>query len=412
MNILHNSNKKEILSIIVYIGLITSLITMIFDLKLSVKIFNTIGIITLLSILFIVKIDNLKQARIILPLSIILLSTINFIWEKTYRSESSELIGLYYSYHNVTKILFLGSSIFLFTITSSLKETIFRKMYVLIYSIPAILIIYYYSTFTEAARFTISNNVATSSAYILSFIGILLSQLILLNSGRKKLLFYFLNHSVFFILIVTTGTRAAILAYPVLNIITLFPFILKDKKIDYKLISIFIAVTFFSLILCNKTVSSRTEELLSDLQKYNQQNSSSSVGARLAMYKSGVYSFLNAPMGQSAESREINIKEQIEKDPSLAGASPYTGIHLHNDFIESLSLKGIFGGIIILFFYYSLFYFSLFIIKDYAVTALSLSLIIYGLSDVIFYGKSPTAIWIIIFCLSITLAKQKKHHEN
>ncbi|MBN3094908.1 O-antigen ligase family protein [Pectobacterium brasiliense] len=405
------TNEKTIkhFSSLIYISLIISLIAMIFDVKIASKIFNTIGIIS--TVLLFLNRNKIKKENILIPLSMLFLCITNLIWEQIYKNSESEIIGLYYSYHNLMKILFLGSSLTLFVMTFSSKHTLSKKMLNVIYTIPLFLILYYLLSEPEV-RFSISDRIATSSAYMISFIGILTSQYILLKTEKKNLLFYFINYIVFFTIILLTGTRAAILAYPFLSAIVLIPAILKDKKINLKLIILFIMVNIFCLVACQKTIMSRSENLISDINMYNQSNSESSVGARIAMYRSGLTSFIHAPMGQSAESRQLDIQKQVEENPSLSGAALMTGIHLHNELIESISLKGIIGGVALLFLYASLIYFSLFTLKDYALISLTLSLIIYGLSDVIFYGKNTTTVWVVTYCLSILLVKRNNNRET
>ncbi|AIA69183.1 O-antigen ligase family protein [Pectobacterium atrosepticum] len=405
MNLLTNEKTIKVFSSLIYTSLIISLIAMIFDVKLASKIFNTIGIIS--AILLFINKREIKKESMLIPLSILFLCVTNLIWEQLYKNSGSEIIGLYHSYHNVMKILFLGSSLTLFAMTFSSKHPLPKNVLNIIYTIPFFLILYYLLSEPEV-RFSISDKIATSSAYMISFIGILTSQVILLKTEKRNLFFYFINHIIFFTIIVLSGTRAAILAYPLLSAIVLIPAILKDKKINLKLIILYIMVNIVCLVACQKTIMSRSENLISDINMYNQSNSESSVGARIAMYRSGLTSFIHAPMGQSAESRQLDIQKQAEQNPSLSGAALLTGIHLHNELIEAISLKGIIGGMALLLLYASLFYFSSFILKDYALTSLTLSLVIYGLSDVIFYGKNATTVWIVTYCLSILLVKRNR----
>ncbi|ATA26150.1 hypothetical protein AWC36_19645 [Brenneria goodwinii] len=379
---------------------------MIFNSRLSVKIFNNLGIIVTVYLIFVIKKNDMNIKNTIITLSMLLLCAVNFIWELMYRVDNSDVSGVYRAYYNVDKILLLGSMYILLAIQLSTKNKITKPLFTAIHIVPSILLLYFYFT-PDNGRFTLSDGIPTTSGYMMTFIGIVIAQATLLKKTAKRVNLFLLNYAIFFILIILTETRAAILAFPLLNIILLYPFIKNEKKIDFNLIKKFVIVSITCLILCHNTINTRANNMFSDLKRYDSSDSHSSVGARIAMYKTGIVSFLDAPWGQSAESRAISIQQQTEKDSSLSGASQYTEVHLHNEFIETLSLKGIFGGVALFIFYVSLIYVSLFFIKDYAVISLSLSLMIYGLSDVIFYEKNISIVWILTYCLSIVLAKSK-----
>ncbi|MBJ7223409.1 MULTISPECIES: O-antigen ligase family protein [unclassified Brenneria] len=405
------NTRKNLLSTFIYIGFIIALSFMIFNSRLSVKIFNNIGIIAIIFLFLIIKIKEINNKNIMVALSMLLLSAVNFIWELIYKTDDSEFLGVYRSYHSVEKILLLGAIFILLTTILSSVYKIKKPFLILIYSIPCTLLTYF-CFFNKNGRFTLSDGIATTSGYMMTFIGIIISQAILLNKSSKRVNFYLLAYALFFILIIYTETRAAILTYPILSALILFPFVFKNKKVNFKIITKFILVNIACLILCQNIINNRAINLFSDLKKYEQSDSNSSVGARIAMYKTGITSFLDAPLGQSLESRAVNIRQQAEKDPSLFGASLFTNVHLHNEFIEAVSLKGIFGGIGLLIFYASLLYSSLFIIRDYSIIAISLAVIIYGLSDVIFYDNNITIVWVMTYCLSIFLAQSQRNEQT
>ncbi|MEI7351416.1 O-antigen ligase family protein, partial [Pectobacterium parmentieri] len=154
MNFLTNEKAIKNFSSLIYTSLIISLIAMIFDVKLASKIFNTIGIIS--TILLLLNRRRIKKENILIPLSMFFLCVTNLIWEQIYKNGESEIIGLYHSYHNVMKILFLGSSLTLFVMTFSSKHTLSKKALNIIYTIPFFLLLYYLLSEPEI-RFSISD---------------------------------------------------------------------------------------------------------------------------------------------------------------------------------------------------------------------------------------------------------------
>nr|WP_113868637.1 O-antigen ligase family protein [Brenneria salicis]NMN90079.1 O-antigen ligase [Brenneria salicis ATCC 15712 = DSM 30166]RBP59239.1 O-antigen ligase [Brenneria salicis ATCC 15712 = DSM 30166] len=408
MKNIETNTRENIFPTVIYIGLIIALSVMIFDSRLSVKIFNNIGVISIIFLFFVIKKDDINRKNTMVAASMLLLCIINFIWEFIYKTNNSEFSGVYRSYHSVEKILFLGSIIILLILLLTSKYKTKKIIPIGICAIPFLLLGFFYF-FDGVGRFRLSDGIPTTSGYMITFIGILISQAIILINPKGRINFFLSNYALSFILIIYTETRAAILSYPLLSLVILTPFIFKGKRIDYKIIAKLLVVSITCLAICYDTINTRTNNLFSDLERYNQSDSNTSVGARIAMYKAGLSSFLDAPMGQSLESRATNIKQQVDKDPSIIGASQYTNVHLHNEFIEAISLKGVFGGIALLMCYLSLIYFFLFFIRDYSIIALSLSLFIYGLSDVIFYDNNITIVWILTYCLSIILAQSKKN---
>ena len=68
-----------------------------------------------------------------------------------------------------------------------------------------------------------------------------------------------------------------------------------------------------------------------------------SIGARLAMQQVGISTGKAHLWGQSLEQRGEEIQRLVEQDLQLRGALEFINVHLHNEVIDTFSLKGIPG---------------------------------------------------------------------
>ena len=87
----------------------------------------------------------------------------------------------------------------------------------------------------------------------------------------------------------------------------------------------------------------------------------------------------------------------VMHEPHLAGVIPYINVHMHNELLETYSLKGVWGALFLLALYIGLFVSSLKPHRNALLLGVTFSLFVYGLSDVIFFSTEGTA----IFCLAI-----------
>ncbi len=145
----------------------------------------------------------------------------------------------------------------------------------------------------------------------------------------------------------------------------------------------------------SKPLTQRYDEALRDLNKYQNNNSVSSLGARLAMYQVGMEIFSADPLAwRTAEARSDSAKAMVKSEKSLAGALPYLNVHLHNEVIEAGSLKGVAGILATVLFYAALFFAS-YHFRLLGLFTFSLAIIGLGFSDVLIWARS---IPIIMIC--------------
>ncbi|WP_205950945.1 O-antigen ligase family protein [Pantoea stewartii] len=188
-----------------------------------------------------------------------------------------------------------------------------------------------------------------------------------------------------FYVLLLTETRSVILTYPII----IFLYLIQAKLINLKTI-FFMFVTVAAVAIVNyKPFYNAFERIVStsgEIKDYKNNNGNTSLGARFSLWKAGIYAFKLNPLGQSADQRYIEIKSYIDeyeyKNPEALRAIDF---HMHNDFIDSLSLRGIWGALLLAFFFSSLAFIFLKNNESHAgVILLLMPNAIYGLTDTLF----------------------------
>ncbi|MFC3393368.1 O-antigen ligase family protein, partial [Brenneria rubrifaciens] len=240
-------------------------------------------------------------------------------------------------------------------------------------------------------------------AYFLTFIGALSAQALLRLNSRYKYHLYLAHFLLVTIAIILTETRAAIFVYPIVGAMILLSEVRHNKRLLIKAFLGSVMTILLCSLLFHDTINKRTDDLLNDVRNYSMNNSKTSVGARIAMYQSGIEAGKEVPLGQSAEQRSAHITALAEQKPVLSGAVAYLNNHLHNELIDAFSIKGLPGVLILVMLYAALLYFSFFVLRSHLSAALLFALLMYGLSDVILYSRDMLMAWLIAFCLGTTL---------
>jgi len=121
--------------------------------------------------------------------------------------------------------------------------------------------------------------------------------------------------------------------------------------ITKKIAAILTLVMITSAALSYNIVGQRIDNAMSDLTKISEQGDSrSSLGARIEMWKSGYYTFIEYPLfGIGYKERQHYKKVLVEKGVVEPIVLKYT--RLHNSYMEELSVKGAIGFITLLLFF-------------------------------------------------------------
>lgn len=132
----------------------------------------------------------------------------------------------------------------------------------------------------------------------------------------------------------------------------------------------------------------------------HEQTGENSIISRLSMQTVAFRTGSEALWGESAEQRAAEAKVIVAQEPSLYGALTYLTVHMHNELMETFSIKGIVGLLALAGLYLCLLRSAFTPYRNPALFAVTVSLITYGLSDVIFFSTEGT----LIYCLAVIIS--------
>jgi len=250
-----------------------------------------------------------------------------------------------------------------------------------------------WQSFNGMGRVEMAINRATISAYTYSTLSMLFVYLLYV---QKNLACYIL--SVFaiilsFVIIILTGTRAAIILHLlIIGVMTFYHF----KKIHFKstlVVLVISAVAIFSLY--KNYIHPKIEQTYNEVALYQEGQDNTSLGARFSMWTMGIKNFVHAPLGQSMQSRFDFSEKYTSQHPQYRSTMEFINVHLHDEMIETLSLQGVFGGLALLWLYIAICWSAL---RDRNTPLLFVmnGLIVYGLSDVLFLSSEAILFYVAL----------------
>lgn len=353
----------------------------------------------------------------IFPSLVLLFGIMQILWVFIFKQPGSPFTAAYRSYQNAGKVLIL-SSVILTALsacppkhkTASLSQWFIIMLGMFVYlSLGYDL---YQQPFTKLfhTRLSLPEQSPTGTAYSLTFLGLLVSQAIFKLRNKYTLPLFFIHLCLSCLVIVLTQTRAAILVYPILTI-ALFVLRFRDRRqVLKRSIIAMVALILAGLILLHPVLEKRFNQFESDISAYQDENSKTSVGARLAMQRAGFMAGEKHLFGQSLEQRSREIRQGALQDPSLKGAVAFLNVHMHNELIDTFSLKGLPGTLLLLLLYLAALFVSV-IYRSGFFLIMSGAVMAYGLSDMVLYAKSETLMSMLSLASALMLLSKQIREE-
>ena len=327
----------------------------------------------------------------------------DLIWYRMYKPSSSEAMNSYRAYLEIGKICIFGSSIILLL---SMKKVVrvtgnyIHQLLALIIQFSIIIYSMYQAWFLGVTRidFSLGGGAnATGAAYTVTFLSFYIVMVIQYSVLKWKKLIILAHFVVTFLVLIGTGTRAAILTYPVIFFGLLLFSMYEEKKFLWKDLIVFFLAILICSVATKDRLTKRYDNFNHDIAKYSDNNSVSSMGARFAMWETGLNAAKDNYFWQSTDQRNEKIKRMISEKPELSGALPFIKGHLHNEIVEILSLKGPSGLLMYIFFIVSLGWYAVKRVKNPLLFSLLVSIVAYGVSGVMFYAKTtPVALMLTL----------------
>lgn len=405
--------RKTLLNLVVSLYLLAFALYYLDPVEIR-KVYYLAGYLTVLTALFSIRTTGTWKENWDLSAALALFGLGVYAWYGMHNAHG-EYWDIYDSYKDTAKLLAV-SAIVVFLL-SNLRYTVnvtwFRYMLIaagLVTNLYAI----YQGVVLHIPRLEGTLERATVIAYIFTMINIVVLGTILELKNKYRYVIFLVYAMTGLAAIAFTETRAALLACPVLILLLLFVHPQVGKQHLIKLCAAFVITLVLLTALFHQKLIARYQEMQADITLYQDKNSVSSVGSRLVMFKVGLQAGLAAPFGESAERRGNNIKQQVQANPKLAGALNYINVHMHNEVIENFSLRGV-GGVATLVLLYVVLLLNAWRKQNATQGVLTLSVMVYGLSDVVFFSKEA----VIVFSMALILcllqqkiaSEQDKTHE-
>ncbi|GKX60924.1 O-antigen ligase family protein [Leminorella grimontii] len=390
------------------------------DPNVTNKIINVVGAFSFLLLIY-KPCKNFNSSIAVLFFGLFFLGVLDLAWYGFYKNSDVIYRNGYRGYLEAGKLLLSAAFILLLMSGCFLKKSI--KYHLIIVFISQIVLVsraFYQGIYLDAPRISLSamnGNIgqmgaATIAAYMITFNALYASIVFLRGNIKYKWLFFYINFFLSLSAIIMTGTRSAIITYPIMIVLMLIVHYRRQKNILIKVLSAILLILLSSGLIFNKEIKSRANEINHDIFLYVNKNSSvSSIGARFSMIKAGYESAPKDFSWQSLEERAQKIETLSKSDKIYEGATLFLDVHMHNEIIEALSTKGIIGVVALILFYFSLIYYCI-KSREYLLLVFPLSIILFGISDVITHAKPIPSSWIVSLLLSILFLSAEKREKN
>ena len=279
-------------------------------------------------------------------------------------------------------------------------------MTILFIVISVIRVIVYLKT---GERMKINSDAQTSGAYTFTIFSLLVMYSLKYHALKHYRLICLIVMTLTFAVLAATETRSAIILFILISAGSIIYDFTKSSHTSKIIYGFAIAVLIIAAVTSGhpyyNKVLTRFDNLQNEVTSYNDGERNTSVGARFSMWRAGVDAFKHHPFGQSADSRNALATTFIDEHE---GGNPEAlrnlQFHLHNDIIDTMSLQGILGALImVLFFTVLLLYPFRLVPKGYEFLLLSVPVIYFSMGDTQFYNRESPYFIVLVFAYLMML---------
>ena len=402
------NNPFDFIYFLFYVGILATLGMVLVnpDEALKIFIFSTVLSLPLIG-------KNLKHVcsnkkNLVLPFMLLLFGLLQIIWVEIFKQPGSAFTGAYRSYQNGGKVM-LFAALVMTALTSRApcaNKTRITSIWVILTAIGLYLFAGYQLVNQPdllSYRLALGFEHQTGTAYALTLIGLLASQAIINLRIKHTVSLYLLHFLISLAVIITTQTRAAILVYPTLSIGLFLMHYRHNGTMLIKALLAFVILVGLAVIPLKPVVENRYQNFMLDVHAYSQNNSNTSIGARLAMQQVGIEAGKVHLWGQSLEQRSDEIQQLTLQHPSWQVALIFVNVHIHNEIVDTFSLKGI-PGIVVLLLLYTAMFLRAYWQRSPLLFVISGAIAIYGLSDLLLYAKGEALSSVLALCVAVMLS--------
>ncbi|WP_170974776.1 O-antigen ligase family protein [Citrobacter sp. wls613] len=401
------NNPFNFLYQLFYTGILVTLAMVLVNPDEALKVFIACAALSLPLIGKNIKYVLSNKKNLILPFMLLLFGLVQIMWVDIFKQPGSAFTGAYRSYQNGGKIMIFAALVLTALTSRAPCET--KTRITSIWVIVTAIGLYLFAGYQLAGapnpldyRVALGFERQTGTAYALTLIGLLASQAIINLRIKHTVSLYLLHFLISLAVIITTQTRAAILVYPILSIGLFLMHHRHNRIMLFKTLLGFVILVGVASIPLKSIIENRYQNMMVDLQSYSQNNSNTSIGARLAMQRAGIEAGKEHYWGQSLEQRGAEIQQLALQDTSLQGAVAFLDVHLHNEIIDTFSLKGI-PGVVVLLLLYAVMFLRAYWQRSSLLFVISGAIAIYGLSDLLLYAKGEALSSVLALCIAAML---------
>ena len=369
---------------------------------------NFFYIVTYISVIYFIYITLRVEKKIhFYPVAciILLLGISKLLWVMLTVNHQYPLIAYHYQISGKRLIL---ASFILYAIEHNIHKWKIPTLTVrtgiaimtLLFMIISIMHIAFYLKTGERIR--INSDAPTSGAYTFTIFSLLLMYSLKFHGLKHYRFICLMVMTMTFGVLAATETRSAVMLFTLISACSVLYDFVKSSHTSKMIYGFAISGLIIATVLSghpyyNKVVD-RIENLHNEVASYDAGNRNTSVGARFSMWRAGIDAFEQHPFGQSADSRNALATAFINQheggNPEALRNLPF---HLHNDIIDTLSLQGIFGGIIIVMFFAVLLLYPFKLVpKGYEFLLLSVPVIYFSQGDSQFYNRETPYFVVLI----------------
>ena len=258
-------------------------------------------------------------------------------------------------------------------------------------------------------RMKINSDAPPSGAYTFTIFSLLVMYSLKYHALKHYRLICLIVMTLTFAVLAATETRSAIILFILISAGSIIYDFTKSSHTSKIIYGFAIAVLIIAAVTSGhpyyNKVLTRFDNLQNEVTSYNDGERNTSVGARFSMWRAGVDAFKHHPFGQSADSRNALATTFIDEHE---GGNPEAlrnlQFHLHNDIIDTMSLQGILGALImVLFFAVLLLYPFRLVPKGYEFLLLSVPVIYFSMGDTQFYNRESPYFIVLVFAFLMML---------
>lgn len=416
-NVSIRNNFSELSANIYFIALVLSLTTTLFTTGFSQKIFYIVGYASFFTVIYVYfkRRELFSTVTPVIPFLVVLLITglIRYCWFAFSKSDTVNFSE--YDLNNLKNYDLSGKRFVLaaFTISASLilsrfitaKTITICKIILLLGIVITAGVGCYEHFYVTHDRIKLTADAASSSSYMILLV---YASYLALSRQTSQAFWHILDlffAIVTFMLLILCETRISVLAFIVVTVLYLL--LNSDLKTYVKGRTVIIASAVLAVSIIGVT-SQRWVEGIKNIEDY-QTNSSTSLGARVAIWDSGIH-FASHHFLFSTPYQRTTFAQEYIKEHHPGNLEGYTNVryNMHNEFLEILTLQGVFGLLFFVLIYLS--YLRIAIVKRvFTSAALPLSVMfVCGLADSVLINAQTAMLFLISLTLcAISVSKKR-----